>query len=586
MSTIRAALAACSSLFLAAAGAAPALAAEDAAFPYEAAGLGERQAAALLIDRFTFGARPGDVDRVVAMGLDQWLEGQLSANAPDAYVQDRLAGLEALSLTHEALVRRYPTSSQVRAHARRLDLIPGRDVVVTDRAAQNRALEELSAKLGFRTQEEDLHSQLIEQQLVRAVHSENQLREVMTDFWQNHFYVTPTAFDARLWVLAFEGEAVRPNALGHFGDLLTAAVSHPGMLAYHEDLAAPSEIEFSQSLMGRLGADAGPARVRAARDEIAALEAEQDEILSRENWAGTGPNEAFARLILADQTMGAGGGFTDADIAALARMLTGWDVAFYGPTEDWFQGGMENAAALGVEQHGSFLFRSDLHDASAKTLLGETFAAGEGLQQGRRALQVIAGQADTARHISGKIATRFVSETPPEALVDAMAGAFLSSGGDIAAVIRTMAQSEAFWVEAAKRSKIKTPFEYAVSAIRGSDGTVHQAAALAESIGRMGQPLYAYVEPVGYPDRNDYWLDPASLTARFAFAERLSQGRLAGVSMGVDPAAAAPGDLAGLALPERDVNALVAAIEHAAAQDTSPDQVWAMLIASPQFQTR
>lgn len=562
-----------------------------ARLPYIEAGLDARGAAAFLLDRFTYGATPGQVDAVVETGLERWLALQVQGNAEDPALAARLAGFDALGMSDEAMFQRYPSTSLVRAHMRRFHegLIPHRDEVVLDFSVVSAAADRFAASRGFLSQDRELQQQLLAQKILRATHANNQLREVMTDFWQNHFYTSPTIARTRPWLLSFESAALRPNALANFATLLSASTRHPAMLQYHSSTARlatsfSSGTTMELNLAARAADPAVPAAdlaaLRAAIDgEIAAMEFEEDLILERQFWPGTGPNREFVRAIVELQTLGPDAATSDEDIEAAGRIFTGWGTLPRGPSNEWFQGGLKAALQAGFVVDGSFLFRADRHDAASKQAFGLDFPAGGGVEEGEALLLHLARQPATALHIARKIAMRFVDDTPPPALVERLATAFRASDGDIGAVITALAYAPDFWQAARAPRKIKTPLEYTISALRATQAEIADTTAVADYIARMGQPLYAYEEPNGYPDDGAYWLDSASLIARLQFAGELAADQIPGVSVSAD--AMGQASIALLSTRRQQVAPLLQSIVPA----TAPNTV-AMLLASPAFQLR
>jgi len=579
--------------------------------PYRDAGLDEREAAAYLLDRLTFGARAGDVERIVDTGLDRWVAAQLTGDSPEPALDARLAEYEALRMSHAELAGRYPNSSEMSAHIRRfhLGLIPPRDEPILDFSVVSRKIDAFRELNGFRTQEGELHQQLLAQKVLRAVYAENQLREVLTDFWHNHFFTGPTSFNARLWILPYEQEALRPHALGEFRHLLGAVTRHPAMRRFYvgneQDMAvAPEDTTMASVIAAKQAAGDSSAGVAAlvarAKSEIVAMEYEEDLVLSREFWPRTGPNLEYARALVTLQTLGPAADGTAQELDGVARAFTGWTTMPVGPSDRWFARGLKDVFELGFVRDGSFLFRADHHDARTKLIFGQLYPAGGGVDEGERVLDYLAAHPSTARHLATKLAARFVAETPPKALVERLADVFERSGGDIAAVMETLIESPEFWAAARDRTKVKTPLEYVASALRATDAEVEAPQAAADWIARMGQPLYAYLEPTGYPDDGEYWLDPASLLQRVAFAEALAVGDIAGIA--IDPSAlvrdtaAAPNaaDVAARILPGRTPADALASLDLAALQETSNLQgrsdrlaaLTALVIASPEFQLR
>lgn len=495
---------------------------ERSRLPYAAAGLTERQAAAHLLDRFTFGPRPGDVDSVLAMGLDAWLDAQLAGDLPDPVLDSALAGIASLGLSEEEIARIYPQRAALIAQAIRDGFIERSDLAL-DRAELRKKLLPYASQQGLRP-EKELLDDMVQQKILRAVESRDQLREVMTDFWFNHFNVATTDNQARRHILGYERDAIRPNALGTFRSLLEASAKHPAMLFYLDN-AQSSAADTAVTLVARAG---GGGRSGALRSRAVRTSAGSDSVaVARKRKRGI--NENYARELMELHTLGVDGGYTQHDVVEVARALTGWTVMPEGAAREKIEQRLAKASSLGFVRQGEFLFRPDIHDAGAKRILGVGFPAGGGLAEGERVLDIVAAHPATAHHIALKLAQRFVSDNPPASLVDRLARVYLDSHGDIRTLTRTIAESPEFWSPGAMRAKIKSPFELAVSAIRATDAHVESTGALARWIARMGEPLYAYLAPTGYPDRAETWINSGALLTRMNFGLSLAANGIAGV---------------------------------------------------------
>ncbi|HLX07021.1 MAG TPA: DUF1800 domain-containing protein [Thermoanaerobaculia bacterium] len=572
--------------------------------PWREAGLGERQAAAHLLNRFAFGPRPGEVDQVVAAGLDRWFEQQLGAALPDPNLEARLAALPALAMSQADMVRIYKNPGQVLAAAVKEGVIRKEDLAaaqsdqrlkrlyaagnfdgnangrgrnggaggnsaaaageVADAAAGAGGAEsdrpELRARLlafarnqGYRP-ERELDDQLLTQKLLRAAESQNQLREVMTDFWFNHFNVSQTNGRARPYLLSYERDAIRPKALGTVRGLLEATSHHPAMLYYldnAESTAAPDEPTLFGDEMQEMRAarrPRGPAR--------------QPNVPQ-----GRGLNENYARELMELHTLGVDGGYTQKDVIEVARAFTGWTVLPSGPAREGIEKRLDKArrfGGLGFQVDGDFLFRADMHDSAVKKVLGRTLPPGRGIEDGEEVLDLLAGHPSTARHLATQLAVRFVSDRPPRQLIDRLVATYDRTGGDVRALLRTLAQSPEFWSPEAVGAKVKSPFELAVSAVRASGAHVEEPRQLLDWIRRMGEPLYAYQAPTGYPDRADAWVNTGSLLNRMNFGLQFASQRIGGLDMdlpslhdGPEPESreAALRTYAALLLPGRDLAA-------------------------------
>jgi uncharacterized protein (DUF1800 family) len=224
-----------------------------------------------------------------------------------------------------------------------------------------------------------------------------------------------------------------------------------------------------------------------------------------------GLNENYAREVMELHTLGVNGGYTQKDVTELARVLTGWTL---------------EEPRLG----GGFVFREPRHEPGDKTVLGRVFHE-NGQREGKAALEMLAHEPATARFVSTKLAQRFVSDTPPPALVDAMARTFLESDGDIKAVLGTMLGAPEFWDVKEYRAKVKTPLEFTVSALRATGAEITRTQSVNDALNRMGMPLYGAQPPTGYSMRAESWVNSGALLNRMNFALRLGTGKLAGVKM-------------------------------------------------------
>jgi uncharacterized protein (DUF1800 family) len=561
--------------------------------PWREAGLTERQAAAHLLNRFAFGPRPGEVDQVVAMGLDRWVERQLAADLPDPNLDARLRDLPALALSQADMVRIYRNPNQILQQAVKEGVIDkselaaakadqglkrlyaggngrggnggggaasGADAADIERPELRAKVLEFARARGYRP-ERELQGQLLAQKVFRAAESQDQLREVMTDFWFNHFNISATNGRARPYLLSFERDAIRPNALGTVRGLLEATARHPAMLYYldnAESTAAPDaptllgdEMRSMRRPAGRFGYGPPPPSRPAGGPK------------------GHGLNENYARELMELHTLGVDGGYTQRDVIEVARAFTGWTVLPSGPAREAVEKRLDRVrrfGGLGFQVDGDFLFRADMHDSAAKTVLGRSLPPGRGIEDGEQVLDLLASHPSTARHLSTQLAVRFVSDNPPRALVDRLVATYDRSRGDMRAMLRTLVQSPEFWSRGAVGAKVKSPFELAVSAVRASGAHVEDPRPLLGWIARMGEPLYAYQAPTGYPDRADAWVNTGSLLNRMNFGLQFASQRIPGIDVdlpslhdGPEPESrqAALSTFAALLLPGRDLSATI-----------------------------
>ncbi len=335
-----------------------------------------------------------------------------------------------------------------------------------------------------------VNEEIIAQRLTRDIYSNAQLQEVMTDFWLNHFNVFLHKNEATpYYMVSFERDVIRPRALGKFEDLLEATAHSPAMMLYLDNASS-----------------IGP-------DSQAAERAERRPNNNKKKREGL--NENYARELMELHTLGVNGGYSQADVTQVARILTGWTVER-------------------PERGGGFQFEPNRHEPGTKVVMGEKFKD-RGEQEGRDLLHMLATRPATAQFISRKLAVRFVSDDPPQALVDRMAKTFLSSGGDIATVMSTLFHSQEFWDSNVYRAKVKTPIEFVVSAARAGNADIENMQPLANAVREMGMPLYGCVTPNGYSWRSDTWVSTNALVNRMNFALSLAANRLPGISIAWDP---------------------------------------------------
>jgi uncharacterized protein (DUF1800 family) len=509
------------------------------------------------LNRLTFGARPGDLDQLKQMGLDRWLDRQLHPEdiPENPLLEAKLQPLDSLWMTTAQMLRNYPSPQMVKA------MMDGRMPLPEDpltRAAVLRAIVRYQKNKGvgdppvvvpdppdpqaalaslhipedqkqvllkgtpqervelletlppyelveileafpaggrgklagvappdlrrkieiLNTPMQIVNRDLSEGKLLRAIYSNRQLEEVLTDFWYNHFNVYLDKGADRSMVTSYERDVIRPHVLAKFKDLLEATAESPAMLFYLDNWQS-------------VGPDAphGPNQKRRQ-----------------------GLNENYGRELMELHTLGVDGGYTQKDVTEVARCFTGWTIRQ-------------------PQQGGAFWFNDRLHDKGEKHVLGVTIPAGGGMGDGLKVLDILAHHPATAHFISKSLAIRFVSDNPPASLVDKMAATFLSSDGDLRAVMLTMVNAPEFWDPANFRSKVKSPLEMVVSAVRSVNGDVEMATSMVGMMNQLGEPLYRKQEPTGYSNRGGDWMNSASLLARMNFANALAQGKVPGVKI-------------------------------------------------------
>ncbi len=561
----------------------------------------EQKRAQHALNRLTFGPRPGEVERVTAMGVDQWIEQQLHPEKiDDAAVEARLAPLRTLRMDPRELAENFPNERVIKAvaegkapmprdpekravyqslleryeekqerkqqaaetapmtpndaaadtskdnkaaddeQARRrearlyadlksqelLDLPPGQRVeqvlkmtpdeqrALVEQKEENREqlMEGMSPKqketlMTLAAPQRVVLTELMQAKLLRSIYSERQLEEVMTDFWFNHFNIFINKGADRYLVTSYERNVVRPHVLGKFEELLVATAKSPAMLFYLDNWLS-------------VGPDSDSARGISRRN------------LNRRPYGGwrrfppppprpprpqagkgkrSGLNENYARELMELHTLGVNGGYTQHDVTEVARVFTGWTI---------------KEPRFGAE----YSFEEKLHEPDTKMVLGHKIKD-HGGKEGREVLHLLAHHPSTAKFICSKLAQRFVSDTPPPALVDRMAQTFLKKDGDIREVLRTLFQSPEFWAPENYRAKVKTPLEFVASAVRATGADVSDATPLIRTLQTLGMPLYGMQPPTGYSMKADTWVNSSALLARMNFALALGNGKLHGIQV-------------------------------------------------------
>lgn len=496
-------------------------------FAYKKAGLTEKQAAAHLLSRFSFGATPGQVDEVAKIGIEKWFADQLAGKVDDAQIEERLAAFQSLKMKTGEIVETYPKPGRVLKMALKEGEIE-RDSANKDKKDYKKDVRQYMQENGLK-QQADLLRELVAQKILRAAYSKNQLNEVMTDFWFNHFNVAVSKGEVTQYVTAYERDAIRPNTIGKFETLLLATAKSPAMLTY---------LDNNKSSVNNENMMAGQVMVKKKVDEMIDNAADTSvqkkaAIEKVKKLRVQGLNENYAREIMELHTLGVDGGYTQTDVTQAARVLTGWGLnpkieynaaARRMPNEN-------RLAKLGFVYDDNFFFAANKHDKGEKKVLGHVFPAGGGYDEGVKLIHILASHPSTAKFISRKLAVRFVSDDPPQTLVDKMAKTFSEKEGDIKEVLITMVSSPEFWSKEALREKTKSPFELAISTVRSTNATIEAPFQLYQWITKMGQKMYNYQAPTGFPDKGQYWINSGSLLNRMNFGLALASGRIPGVKV-------------------------------------------------------
>lgn len=491
------------------------------------------------LSRLTFGPKPDDVLRVRAIGLDKWIDQQLHPERiQDSAIDAFVARYPMINRDQNGLLRQYAQQQRERREMRRDTTdqqMSGADSVAMRREMRQRG-----------NSRREVVTELQSSRVARAVASERQLQEVMTDFWHNHFSIFAQKGPPEPYYLVdFDRNVVRPRALGKFRDLLGAVAQSPAMLFYLDNARSVADsgrptLAPDRQVRVQPRAGGGPAAMRRAARR--AQQMQQQQAAQRRRG---GLNENYGRELLELHTLGVDGGYTQQDVINVARAFTGWTIRQ-------------------PEQGGGFIFRPQLHDAGEKIVLGHKLAAGRGTEDAEQVLDILARSPVTARYIAGKIARRFVSDAPPKALVDRAAAVFLRTDGDIREVVRTIVTSPEFFSQAAFRSKVKSPFEVVVSAMRALNARPDSTPRTAQVVAYLGQPIFGHQAPNGWPETGDAWMNTGAILNRINFGMAAAARRLPGIDIRMVPAL----DTARAASREVQVDAVVSTLLNGMA---SPD---------------
>ena len=449
------------------------------------------------LNRLAFGPRPGDLDRVNQIGVERYIREQLDPESIPV-PPDLARRVDALTTLHMTPVELFVTFQLPVQQAK------------GDKDAQKKARQ------GSRV----ILQEAVEGRLMRAVYGPRQLQEVMTAFWFNHFNVFAGKGLCRLWVGAYEQEAIRPHTLGRFRTLLGATARHPAMLFYLDNWqnSAPN----SAARRGKF----------------------------------QGINENYAREVMELHTLGVNGGYTQADVTSLAHILTGWGLQRRGQAgmrmgatgmgapgtnvpgmsvpgmrrmggwRPWRPGRRAPLPGATGDQYG-FYFDPSRHDFSDQVFLGRSYGGSAGIAAGEQALDVLARAPATARRLSYQLAQYFVADNPPPTLVARMAERFERTEGDLRATLETLFFSAEFWDDRYFGAKFKTPYDYVISAVRVTGAPeITNYRPLFGTMTLLGMAPYAHETPDGYADTREAWLNPDGMMTRLSFATALGQGRL------------------------------------------------------------
>jgi len=470
-----------------------------------------------VLNRLGFGARPGDVERVKAIGLDNYINQQLNPEKiADTVAENKLRELSVLNMTTAELYEKYPQPGQLLRQLQARGMAPEEmpaDAAKNplDNEKNRKIIEEYYRENGLQRPQRII-AELQASRILRAVYSERQLQEVMVDFWTNHFNIFANKGADRWLLPAYDRDTIRPNALGKFSTLLQATAQSPAMLFYLDNFQSVSP-NANQGRRGGL---------------LQQLRPQQQQQPPQPQRQRRGINENYARELMELHTLGVDGGYTQKDVQEVARCFTGWTI---------FQprgGGAAVNAMMGEagrRNAGTFFFNARVHDDGEKTVLGHKIPAGGGIKDGLTVLDILAHHPATAKFIATKLVRHFVADTPPQSLVDRVAATFTKSDGDIRETLKAIFFSKEFNSTEAYRVKIKRPFELVISAIRTLGADTNGGPGTHRWIERMGEPLYGFQTPNGYSDAAESWVNTGGLLERMNFGLALANNRVQGTTV-------------------------------------------------------
>jgi len=477
------------------------------------------------LNRLTFGARPGDAEKLRSMGVDKWIDLQLHPERiDDAKTDQLLSQYSIFSMKTSDIVRDYNVVQQLQRQVKKTD---ANDTTMNKAQTRQEILAQNPQLAAAARQAQQLTGEVQSAKLARAVTSDRQLNEVMVDFWENHFSVFAGKGQTRLFLAQYDRDVIRPHALGKFRDLLGAVAKSPAMLFFLDNWQSAADSTqptlaargggrggFRPGVIARRprrgiigGLGGGQQLPPAVRERLQnATPEERQQIMQRlQQQAKRGLNENYARELMELHTLGVDGGYTQKDVQEVARALTGWTFN---------------------RQTGEFVFNPAIHDAGEKTILGHKFPAGHGEDEGEQVLDLLAREPATAHFVTTKLARHFVSDDPPKALVDRCANTFSKTDGDIRETVRCVVTSPEFFSRAAYRAKVKTPFELVASALRAVNAQPDTTPRTAQIVARLGQPIFGRQTPDGWPDHGDAWMNTGAILNRINFGLSLAAGQI------------------------------------------------------------
>jgi uncharacterized protein (DUF1800 family) len=532
----------------------------------------ERARAVQALNRLTFGPRPGDVDRVVAIGVDKWIDQQLHPDSIDDYALDaHIAPFRTLQMSMTELAENFPSNALIRQIAdgkQSMPMDPEKRAIYESQLVRYRVKQEkktgdagpadpqpasdyedkkaevlnlapdqrMQALLNMTPEDRSGFLAALKgdsrDQFLQGMSPEQ--RETVIAMNNPQQLVTEELVQARLLRATYSErqlqEVMTDFWMNHFNIFIGKAADRYELTSYERDVIRPRAMgKFENLLVATaqspamlfyldnwlsVGPDSDFANgIRRGSDPGHIRRVQQQRPPSKGPRAGL--NENYGRELMELHTLGVGGGYTQKDVTEVAKVFTGWTLKQ--PREG-----------------GGFYFDERKHEPGVKIVVGHKIKD-NGEKEGYEVLHLLARNPATAKFICNKLAMRFVSDNPPPQLVDRMAKAFLKKDGDIREVLETMLQSPEFWSPEAYRAKVKTPLEFVVSALRATGAEVSDARPLAYQLQNLGMPLYGDQPPTGYSMKASAWVSSSALLGRMNFGMRLAAGRVKGVAIAPFP---------------------------------------------------
>jgi uncharacterized protein (DUF1800 family) len=483
--------------------------------------LTEDEAILHALNRLAYGPRPGDRENIRKIGLAKWIDQQLAPDSiDDSWFDGHIQSYPTLRMSSQQLLDEFPPPNQA-----------AKKEGITKEEYKEQVREKQQQRMGLEKAAGDDNLDKAQQQLAkiqgpnriiaelsmakldRAIYSQRQLEAVMEDFWFNHFNVF-AGKDAERWLItSYVRDVIRPHTMGKFQDLLLATAKSPAMLIYLDNWLSADPAAFQhmqqeivahrQRYQGIFGPSPLPPPNMPGATERAPARRQQH-----------GLNENYGREIMELHTVGVDGGYTQQDVIEMAKCLTGWTVR-------------------APRKNPEFFFDDRIHASGKKVVMGRAFQYG-GMKDGEEALKMLANHSSTAKFISTELARHFVSDDPPEKLIDRMVRSYETTHGVIRSVLRTMIYSPEFWSKSAYRAKVKTPLELVASTARALGASVQLPLPLVQWAGRLGEPLFECVPPTGYSDKAEKWINAGALLNRLNFALAFAADRMPGAQVDLE----------------------------------------------------